>query len=198
MKPPKRRPQSTNVERRVRALGRAIAEPVGHGGVPKCMQPAVHGIFNFGSCANGSTEPSSTLQQPFALNPACERHCSGQALWWCMKMGMAEPTSSRTRMPAGCVCSAPDRLSSASLPGVPTTSSGLFCFMASTCAFARFTSHSSVGMPEQCAPGEAKSFRTMAPCHWRTDGLKSGSPLLQYDTPNSHTLVPSRLICTSA
>lgn len=43
-------------------------------------------------------------------------------------------TSSRTRMPAGCVCSAPERLSSASLPGVPTTISGLFCFMASTCA----------------------------------------------------------------
>jgi hypothetical protein len=32
-----------------------------------------------------------------------------------------------------CVCSAPARLSSASRPGVPTTSSGLFFFMASIC-----------------------------------------------------------------
>ena len=42
-------------------------------------------------------------------------------------------TSSRTRMPAGCVSSTPERLNSARRPGVPTTINGLFTLMPSSC-----------------------------------------------------------------
>lgn len=85
-------------------------------------------------------------------------------------------TSSRTRAAQECVCSTPERLSSARRPGVPTTSRGLFSFMASACRLPHTLPHAPL------------SSHHVPPTHASHSPPSAWTPASQPSTANAESL----------